>query len=171
MAAQNNIPLAYLITFTTYGSWLHGEAKGSVDENHNTYGSEFIRPCEILKTWESGEIEEQSFLLDAVRRQAVLEAVKDVCQVRQWGLLAGHVRSNHVHVVITTDDKPEKVMVDCKAYATRMLRSKSLHGKDGKVWTRHGSTRYLWNEKQLAGAVKYVIYEQGKQMEWYVAEI
>lgn len=29
--------LAYFITFTTYGTWLHGSAKGSVDADHNTY--------------------------------------------------------------------------------------------------------------------------------------
>src|SRR5947207_263388 len=25
----------YLITFTTYGQWLHGDARGSVDRHHN----------------------------------------------------------------------------------------------------------------------------------------
>ena len=27
-------PLAYLITFNTYGTWLHGDRRGSVDSNH-----------------------------------------------------------------------------------------------------------------------------------------
>ncbi|HUT29941.1 MAG TPA: hypothetical protein VMX13_09125 [Sedimentisphaerales bacterium] len=35
-------PLAYLITFSTYGAWLHGDNRGSVDKNHNSYGSLFI---------------------------------------------------------------------------------------------------------------------------------
>jgi hypothetical protein len=32
-------PLAYLITFNTYGSWLHGDRRGSVDRFHNRYGT------------------------------------------------------------------------------------------------------------------------------------
>ena len=32
------ILLAYLITFCTYGTWLDGDASGSVDRFHNVYG-------------------------------------------------------------------------------------------------------------------------------------
>lgn len=35
-------PIAYLITFTTYGTWMHGDKRGSVDKRHNRYGSEFV---------------------------------------------------------------------------------------------------------------------------------
>ena len=36
--------LAYFITFSTYGTWLHGTEKGlgSVDVEHNAYLSPFI---------------------------------------------------------------------------------------------------------------------------------
>lgn len=37
-------PLAYLITFTTYGAWLHGDKRGSVDPAHNAYRTPFIDP-------------------------------------------------------------------------------------------------------------------------------
>ena len=32
-----SVPLAYLITFTTYGTWRHGDERGSVDRAHNAY--------------------------------------------------------------------------------------------------------------------------------------
>jgi hypothetical protein len=32
-------PLAYLITFPTYGTWLHGDERGSVDRDHNLPGT------------------------------------------------------------------------------------------------------------------------------------
>jgi hypothetical protein len=35
--------LAYLITFTTYGTRLHGSAKGSVDDEHNAYGTPLVQ--------------------------------------------------------------------------------------------------------------------------------
>jgi hypothetical protein len=38
--------LAYFITFTTYGTWLHGMDKelGSVDVRHNAYATPFLGP-------------------------------------------------------------------------------------------------------------------------------
>ena len=36
------IPLAYPITFTCYGTRLHGDASGSVDLDHNIPGISFL---------------------------------------------------------------------------------------------------------------------------------
>jgi hypothetical protein len=35
-------PLAYFITFSTYGAWLHGRGVGSVDKLHNEVGTPFL---------------------------------------------------------------------------------------------------------------------------------
>lgn len=35
----HDTPLGYLITFRTYGTWLHGDKRGSVDRFHNRFGS------------------------------------------------------------------------------------------------------------------------------------
>src|ERR1019366_10599368 len=37
-------PLAFFITFTTYGTWLHGRAPGSVDRQHNIPDTPFLPP-------------------------------------------------------------------------------------------------------------------------------
>ena len=36
--------LAYLISFRTYGTWLHGDKRGSVDRFHNRYCSPYLPP-------------------------------------------------------------------------------------------------------------------------------
>ena len=41
-----DIPLAYLISFRAYGTWLHGDRRGSVDRFHNRYGTPRIPPNE-----------------------------------------------------------------------------------------------------------------------------
>ena len=38
---DTDIPLAYLITFRTYGTWQHGDERGSVDREHNRYKSPY----------------------------------------------------------------------------------------------------------------------------------
>ena len=40
---DERIPLGYLITFRGYGTWLHGDRRGSVDRFHNRFGTaEFL---------------------------------------------------------------------------------------------------------------------------------
>jgi hypothetical protein len=34
---DNEFPLAYLITFRCYGTWVHGDDRGSMDRKHNIY--------------------------------------------------------------------------------------------------------------------------------------
>ena len=34
-----SFPLAYLITFRCYGTWLHGDVRGSMDSKHHVYGA------------------------------------------------------------------------------------------------------------------------------------
>ena len=36
---DNEFPLAYLITFRCYGTWLHGDERGSMDRTHNVFGA------------------------------------------------------------------------------------------------------------------------------------
>jgi len=43
---DTDTPLAYLITFRAYGTWLHGDARGSIDRFHNRYRSLYIEPDE-----------------------------------------------------------------------------------------------------------------------------
>ena len=122
---MTNEPLAYFITFTTYGSWLHGEA-----------------------------------------REIVKHAILQTCTFRRWLLYAAHVRSTHIHVVLKAGTKPERVLIDFKAYATRMLRKNEYNQQ--RFWTRHGSTRYLNTTSQVSKAIHYVISEQGEPMSIYL---
>jgi REP element-mobilizing transposase RayT len=103
--------------------------------------------------------------LDACQRGLVLSAIRRHCEVRDWLLYAAHVRTNHVHVVLWVDVQPEDAMAQLKRYASRALNQSV--GKNGRWWARHGSTRYLWNERQIAEAVSYVAHEQGAPMALY----
>ena len=41
---EDHTPLGYLITFRTYGTWLQGDKRGSVDRHNNRYGAPVIKP-------------------------------------------------------------------------------------------------------------------------------
>jgi hypothetical protein len=60
-------------------------------------------------------------------------------------------------------------MNDFKTYASRALNRASLDEPTRKRWTRHGSTRYVNDERYLADAINYVLNRQGEKMETYEA--
>ena len=39
---DTDIPLGYLISFRSYGTWLHGDERGSIDRLHNRYLSPYL---------------------------------------------------------------------------------------------------------------------------------
>ena len=60
------MPLAYLITFTTYGAWLHGRDIGSVDKHHNEPDTPFLPPDPISEDAMQRNMREAPYLLDAL---------------------------------------------------------------------------------------------------------
>ncbi len=57
------------------------------------------------------------YVLDATAGQLVLEAIVEICSLRDWPLSAAHVRTNHIHVAATSNAPPEQVLSALKARA------------------------------------------------------
>jgi len=161
---DNEFPLAYLITFRCYGTWMHGDERGSVDRRHNVYGTSKIAPNPKLKIADLKQLMYPPFRLDAKQRRLVEKAVREVCVYRQYILRAINVRTNHVHAVATATKPPECLLNAFKAYATRALREAKLAHTTVKLWARHGSTVYLWKERDVAKAIEYVMLAQGDEL-------
>src|SRR6266478_1815575 len=79
-------PRAYFITFNCYGTWFHGDSAGSVDRQHNVYGTLVVRPNPGREAAERARTDQPPYELDCVRRQLVLVAIKEVCINRNWWL-------------------------------------------------------------------------------------
>jgi len=160
-------PLAYFITFHTFGTWLHGQAPGSVDREHNAVGTPWL-DADADRLAEARELMTQEiYLLDEPKREIVRDAIIAECSFRGWQLHALHVRSNHVHLVVTAERDPESVMRSCKSHSSKCLNKAGFDTPDRKRWTVHGSTKYLWNEAAVAEKVEYVLNGQGTPMARY----
>jgi len=162
--------MRYLLTFACYGGHLHGDELGSVDPSHNLPGSRLLEADRRRVLAESQKMSQAPYLLDRDSRVAVLEVLRQVCSHRGWNLLAAHVRTNHVHVVVEAGVRPEKVMNDFKSYASRGLNQLGSDELGRKQWARHGSTHWLWKEQDVRNAIRYVAEEQGEPMAIFVAE-
>ena len=169
MSITSDGPHAYFITFSCYGSWLHGAQRGSVDRQHRIHGARFLPPDPVRCDAEVRRMKAPPLVLGARQRGTVLNAIRGVCGRRCWELLAAHVRTRHVHAVVRGPVAPEKVMTDLKSYATRALKALDGARKRERHWARHGSTVYLWDTGEVDAAVHYVVHEQGRPMAVYEA--
>jgi REP element-mobilizing transposase RayT len=160
-------PLAYFITYRCHGTWLHGDVRGSVDREHRAWDSPVLDPSPAREAWERAEQPRPSRTLGTDSRLVVETALREVCIHRSWSLHAVNVRSNHVHVVVTAGVRPEVVLNTLKTWSTRHLRVAGLVDPGERIWSRHGSTRYLWSDVDVESACRYVIDGQDREPgEW-----
>jgi REP element-mobilizing transposase RayT len=100
-------------------------------------------------------------ILDTNMRAVVDDAIRRHCDFRLWPLVALNVRTNHVHCVVGwKGPPPERVMAELESWSTRALKSIESLGTRTKFWTVHGSTRYLWNDRSVHDASRYVLFGQ-----------
>ena len=161
---DTDTPLAYLISFRSYGTWLHGDDRGSIDRFHNRYGDPYLVQSEPWERHNRKKRKADPCILGAKERQSVLKAIRETCSIRKWNLRALNVRTNHVHTVVTANRKPELVLNAFKANATRQLRQDQLWRHPFSPWAHKGSKRLLWNERSVANAIDYVLNGQGDDL-------
>ena len=99
----------------------------------------------------------------------MLEGLKEACSDRPWFLFAAHIRSNHVHVIVQAETKPEIVLGNLKARASRRLTRLGIDPLGRRRWTRGGSKIYLWRQEAVELAIEYVVDRQGEKMAVYVS--
>ena len=162
---DTEIPIAYLITFRCYGTWLHGDERGSINRFNNQYQSPYLA---VDKNWESynkSKLKGEAVLLDAKERKIFEQTIREVCKFKDWVLHAVNVRTNHVHAVVSIGDHLSATALNAfKSYSTKNLRQNGCWKSSGSPWADKGSRRYLWNEKSLETAIEYVAGGQGGKL-------
>ncbi|HEX3152413.1 MAG TPA: hypothetical protein VHR66_30345 [Gemmataceae bacterium] len=154
-------PLGYFITWTTYGTWLHGDERGSFDRN-----GDFVPADPARREAAEAIMVDDPVILSTEQRAAVDALLVDACARRDWVLHARNVRTTHVHVVVSAAVDGEIVRKKLKALASKELSEQAGlpvdMGKNGakKWWTEKGNIEEVETERQLAATVVYVVEMQ-----------
>jgi REP element-mobilizing transposase RayT len=157
----------WLLTWTTYGTWLPGDDRGFVSNvrdgagpevRHNDPGTPYDRGVPGLVRASREALKCAPLLLTAEQGEALLSQFRETAGHRGWALLAAAVMANHVHVVLGVpgDPEPSDLLRDFKSYGSRPLNR--LWGKppSGTWWTEGGSRRKLPDRGAVFNAVRYV---------------
>jgi REP element-mobilizing transposase RayT len=156
----------WLLTWTTYGTWLPGDERGFVgavrqnsdgtQATHNQPGTEYDRERPHLEGFAKATQKLPTIRLTRDQAAAVCKQIQATAAIRQWKLFAIAVMANHVHLVVGVpgDPEPNTLPRDFKSYCARELNRTS--GARRRWWTKSGSTRKLPDEPALLAAIRYV---------------
>ena len=153
--------MTYLLTFGCYGCWLPGDVRGTVDRKRGQHRGGVLAPSPALAAHSAHLMNGPAFRLNHAEAAIVLEVTHEVCAYRGWVLRASHVRSTHVHLVVTTAAEPKQVIADLKAYASRRLNQTS---GVAHRWSRGGNAARLSSDPAVKAAIDYVTRGQGTPM-------
>ncbi len=165
MTGRNNEPplpepLAYFLTWTTYGTWLPGDDRGWTDSKLGWQAPDESRVIDAKI-----RMQEHARTLNPAQRRVVEEQITETCKHHRWTLLAANCRSNHVHVVVNAPLHPKVVSSRLKAWCTRRLKefekqfpigTRSNPSILNRWWSEGGSHRFINDEAGLEAAVDYV---------------
>src|SRR6266478_6398562 len=90
---EDHTPLGYLITFRTYGTWLHGDERGSVDRHNNRYGAPLVTPSQRWLAYNKTQLKHGPVQLTGEQRALIKESIERTCDVLGWRLYKTNVRN------------------------------------------------------------------------------
>jgi len=171
----------WLLTNTTYGTWLPGDTRGSVTSvrdfrpgdapslvriEHDRPGEAWEKSLPGLHRSSQQAMRGPAVYLVLAQAERLLAQFQETAVYRQWTLHAVAIMANHFHLVIEVpgDPDPRKVLADLKAYGTRALSREFGKPASGTWWTSRGSKRKLPDARAVASAIDYVLYKQERAL-------
>lgn len=157
----NDEPIAFFFTWSTYGTWLPGDARGWVE-----YRRGFRPPDPILELECAARMTEDACRLTPHQREVVHKQLAETCAHRRWPLHAVNCRTNHVHAVLSSTAPPKRIREQLKAWCSRRLNEQQAKAgiperqRRSKWWADRGSIRWIFREPDLEAAIDYVLNRQ-----------
>lgn len=168
----------WLLTWTTYGTWLPGDPRGSVASvrdqpgprrEHDQPGTPFEPSMPGLWASSARVMKGPPVLLATEQAQTLLNQFHQTAEHRQWTLLGIAIMRNHIHLVVALPDetRAENAVRDFKAYGSRVLNTRWPRPENGTWWTGGGgSRRWLRSPHAVQAALDYLRKQPNPLVLW-----
>jgi REP element-mobilizing transposase RayT len=160
----------YLLTWTTYGSWLPGDPRGFVSPVpdprggwtiHNAPGTAYDRERPALEERARSRLKGPEVVFDEARARVVVGAINEAVASHGLKVPAASVMRTHVHVVVSSFEHDGSASLRLfKGVASRRLSQAFGQPAGGTWWTRHGSCRLLADAAAISAGVRYVVEQR-----------
>ena len=125
--------LGYMVTWTTYGTWLPGDDRGYVSRGKILGKNEALHRANIER------LKSRVVKLSRQEQEVVRRAILSRAESLRQKIYAIMVHSNHVHIVAQRISKSIEMVVSYYKNSARLaLRA---NGFTGRLWTNGFATR------------------------------
>ena len=138
----------YMLTWTTYGSWLQGDKRRYVKNGR------ILDPDPLLENANKANMSYPKVLLTAEQREIIEKAIFEESISLKQKILASSVGKNHIHIVTDCNFVSAQSAVSHYKNAARL--AVQADGFVGRLWTKGYSVRYCFDDRQLRVVIAYV---------------
>ena len=161
---------AWLVTWTTYGTWLPGDprgnaspvlqANGTYEKRINTPGVEWAAGNERTRKRAGALQRFNTVRLDGEEAYVAAESIAEAAASRRWLVPRAAVMATHVHVVLRGGGADGSAVSRVLKGVSQAALSERWGGSR-RWWTRGGSERGLRGAEAIAAAIQYVADQEG----------
>ena len=154
--SRTNFPLAYHITFGTYGTRLHGSDRPTVDRSQNKFGDPVIGKDAEWETMERSLLKFPPTVLTIEQRLFVQQIIPSICVRGKWEHVATAAAKDHVHNIIRAAVEGADIRRWLKRWLSQAMSEKWPPLPDQVWWAECGSVKWIWVNDYYDRAVDYV---------------
>ena len=151
-------PLAYHITFGTYGTRLHGDERGTVDRRMNHPGDPIVGSDPDWWERERAMLRFEPVTFDREKMLFVERVIPGVCEQGGWDYHVGAAGPDHVHALLTARAEGDKVRMWFKRWLGQALSARFPDAlEDGATWwAEGGSVKWVWTRDYRQNVYDYL---------------
>jgi len=138
----------YLLTWTTYGSWLQGDRRKYVKNG------KILDPNPSLERTNKENMKYKKVSLTTAQREIVEKAIIEESASLNQKIYAIAAGKSHIHLVTGCNFTSAASAVSHYKNAARLAMEST--GFVGRLWTKGFSVRYCFDENQLNAVIEYV---------------
>lgn len=144
-----NDVLATMITTTSYGTWLPGDARGYVEHGR------LLPESPLLNAHAKSLLTSEPVFFSTTEQDLMFESLCQSSQKYHYQLFAVSVDSWHLHWLINHHQDPVSTMVGRLKNAMRQKLNR------GRIWTKGYNKRYCYSEDDVYSRMAYIQRHRG----------
>ena len=156
MSEMEAEPIAYHITFGTYGTRLHGDPRGTVDRSHNRPGQALVGFDAIRWEREYENLKFDPIVLTPEEMSQAENVIPEICVRGGWRHHVSAARSNHVHVLLTGTADGNAIRKWLNRWLGEAMCAKWSLPTGASWWAESGSVRWIWTDEYFRCSLDYI---------------
>ncbi|MFG0330085.1 MAG: hypothetical protein ACF8PN_09330 [Phycisphaerales bacterium] len=149
-------PLAFHITFGTYGARLHGDPRGTVALPDNRHGDPIVRFDAEWSAEERARLHGRMVILTNEQRQCVERVMPSICERGGWHHLIAAAARDHVHTLLVAEVDGVRIRRWLKRWVGDALSQRWPDPTRSRWLAKGGSARQVWSNDYLETAFEYI---------------